>query len=172
MRWVMYALAGLLGLVLLVAIVGLTRPRGHVARTQAEYAKPPGEVWQVISDFQHWNEWNPEIEAVEALPDRNGHRAVNVKSSWGTAQTEFTVWEPVSKLRSDMNAGSFSGSWTYELKPTANGGTLLTVTEAGEVGNPLYRTMMLFHDNYETMTSFHHALAKRLGVTVRPVRVE
>jgi hypothetical protein len=172
MRWVMYAIAALIGLILLAALVGLTRPRGHVARTQAEYAKPPAEVWQVVSDFDRWHEWNPEIKAVQQLPDRNGHRAVSVKSSWGDAATEFTVWEPPSKLRSDMDAGSFSGSWTYELSPTANGATLLTVTEQGEVGNPLFRTMMMFHDNYETMTSFHHALAKRLGVTVQPVRVE
>jgi uncharacterized protein YndB with AHSA1/START domain len=172
MRWVMYAIAALIGLILLAALVGLTRPREHVARTRAEYAKPPAEVWRVISDFDRWPDWNPEITAVQPLPEKNGHRVVNVKSSWGDAPTEFTVWEPPSKLRSDMNAGSFSGSWTYELAPIANGGTLLTVTEQGEVGNPLFRTMMLFHDNYETMTSYHHALAKRLGVSVQPVRVE
>lgn len=172
MRWVWYVLVGVVALAMLAVIVGLTRPRGHVATTRAEYAKAPTEVWAVIADFQHWHEWNPEIQSVEPLPERNGHPAVNVKSSWGTAATEFTVWDPPSKLRSDMNAGSFSGSWTYELAPTATGGTLLTVTEAGEVGNPLYRTMMLFHDNYETMTSFHHALAKRLGVSVQPVRVD
>jgi len=172
MRWIGYALVVLGGLILIAAIVGMTRPRGHEAVTRAEYAKPPGEVWQVISDFNHWTEWNPEIQGVEPLPDRNGHRAVNVKSSWGTAPTEFSVWEAPTRLRSDMNAGSFTGSWTYELTPTASGGTLLTVTERGEVGNPLYRTMMIFHDNYETMISFHHALAKRLGVPVEPVRVE
>jgi hypothetical protein len=172
MRWVLIAVIALVGLIVVVALVGMTQPRNHTASTRAEYAKPPSEVWRVLADYERWSEWNPEIKSVKRLPDRNGHTTIEVAASWGTTPTELTVWDPPSKLRSDMNAGSFSGSWTYELSPTPNGGTVLQITEAGEVGNPLFRAMMMFHDNYETMTSFHHALAKRLGMSVTPARVE
>ncbi len=34
----------------------------------------------------------------------------------------------------------FSGTWTYEIKPTGTGREL-TLTEDGEVGNPIFRVM-------------------------------
>lgn len=172
MRWILIVLGVLVGLVLVAALVGMTRPRSHTASTRAEYAKPLADVWQVLADYERWSEWNPDIKSVKRLPDRNGHPTFEVTASWGTVATQLTVLEPPSKMRSDMDAGAFKGSWMYELSPTPRGGTLLQITEAGEVANPVFRAMMIFHDNYESMTSFHNALAKRLGVTVTPERVE
>ena len=166
MRWVLIVAGVLVGLVLLVVVVGLTRPSHHVAQTRARYDKPPIEVWSVVSDYEKWSAWNPEVKSVTSLPDQNGRRMINVVGSWGTAPTAIAVWNPPSKLRTEMNAGSFSGSWTYEVAPALDGGTLLTITEEGDVGNPIFRAMMIFHDNEATMRSFHEALAKRLNANV------
>jgi hypothetical protein len=38
----------------------------------------------------------------------------------------------------------FGGSWTYELAPDAGGRTTLTITEDGEVYNPIFRFMSRF----------------------------
>ena len=169
MRWVLIIAGLLVGLVLLVVVVGMTRPSHHVAQTRATYDKPPAEVWSVVSDYERWSTWNPDVKSVTPLPDRNGRRMINVVGSWGTAPTAIAVWNPPSKLRTEMNAGSFSGSWTYEIAPAQDGGTLLTITEEGDVGNPIFRAMMIFHDNEATMRSFHEALAKRLSANVKLV---
>ena len=166
MRWILIIGAVLVGLILLIVVVGMTRPSHHVAQTRGKYDKPPMDVWRVVSDYDRWSEWNPEIKSVTPLPEQNGRRMINVVGSWGTAPTVIAAWNPPSKLRTEMDAGSFSGSWSYEMTPTGDGGTLLTITEEGDVGNPIFRAMMIFHDNKATMRSFHAALAKRLGTSV------
>jgi uncharacterized protein YndB with AHSA1/START domain len=171
MRWIRIALISVLGLAFLAVLIGMLRPASHTARTQAAYRVPPEEVWAVIADFDRWSEWNPEIERVERLPDREGRTALRVTGTWGDATSEVTVEEPPSRMVTAMDAGSFRGRWTYELA-AAGDGTLLTITEEGEVGNPLLRTMMLFHDDHATMMAFHRALASRLGVGTEPVRID
>jgi hypothetical protein len=48
----------------------------------------------------------------------------------------------------------FGGTWTYELEPVA-GGTSVTLTEDGEVYNPLFRVMQkLFFSPYRTIDTF------------------
>ena len=166
MRWILIIGAVLVGLILIIVVVGMTRPSHHVAQTRGKYNKPPADLWSVVSDYAKWSEWNPEIKSVTPLPDQNGRKMINVVGSWGTAPTALAVWNPPSKMKTEMNAGSFSGSWTYEMAPTDDGGTLLTITEEGDVGNPIFRAMMIFHDNEATMRGYHAALAKRLGGTV------
>ena len=172
MRWLLVALAGVCALALVVFAVGLSRPETHVARTRARYAVAPAVLWATLADVEGWAEWNPEVRSVERLPDWNGHPVVNIVGSWGAARTELTVVDPPARLRTEMDAGDFSGSWSYELEPTDDGGTLLTVTEEGRVGSAFLRALMLFHDEYASMTGFHRALGDRLGEAVKPERAD
>ena len=172
MRWLIRGVVVVLGLALVMVLIGLTRPEGHVARTRAHYTSPIELVWSSVSDVERWPEWNPEVRSVERLPDRPGRRVYNVVGSWGTAPTELAVFEPPVRLRTEMDAGDFSGAWTYDLALSADGGTDLTVTEEGSVRNPLFRAMMIFHDNHATMIDYHRALGARLGESVTPEKVE
>jgi hypothetical protein len=55
----------------------------------------------------------------------------------------------------------FGGTWTYELEPSA-GGTSVTLTEDGEVYNPLFRVMQkLFFSPYKTIDTFLGNLKER-----------
>ena len=166
MRWVLKGLAALAALVLLMFLFGLTRPEGHVASTQARYASAPDVLWATLADFGRWPEWNPEVVSVAEAPERDGHRVLDIEWSFGPAPTELTVLDPPRRLKTEMDAGDFSGSWSYELTAVPEGGTLLTITEEGRVKNPLFRAMMALHDNYATMIDFHRALGSRLGESV------
>jgi uncharacterized protein YndB with AHSA1/START domain len=172
MRWVVIIVGAVIGLAVLITLVGLTRPKGHVARTRAAYRAPPEQLWATLTEFARWHEWNPEVKSVEPLPDQDGHRRMNVTGSWGPALTEIAVWEPLHRLETRMNAGSFRGSWTYELTPSSEGGTILIVTESGEVDNPVFRAMMIFMDMHATMMAFHRALAERTQDSVTPEKVD
>jgi uncharacterized protein YndB with AHSA1/START domain len=171
MRWVLKGLAVLAAVVLLAFLYGSSRPEGHAVSTQARYQAAPESVWAALTDFERWPEWNPEVESVAELPDRNGHRVLGVVGSWGSAPTEVAVVDPPRRLRTEMDAGDFAGSWSYELTVVPEGGTLLTVTEEGRVRSPFIRAMMVFHDDYATMEAFHRALGNRLGETVEPERL-
>jgi hypothetical protein len=71
----------------------------------------------------------------------------------------------------EVDGGAFRGRWTYELEP-ADDGTRLTITEEGQVTNPLFRAFMMFHDNHATMFEYHRALGERLNVEVVAETVE
>jgi uncharacterized protein YndB with AHSA1/START domain len=172
MRWILMVVAVLVGLVVLAALIGMTRPKGHVAQTRAKYSQPPEQLWATLTDFEHWSEWNPTAKSVEPLPDQGGRRRMNVTGDWGTVPMEIAVWEPPHRLETWMDAGTFKGSWSYELKGTPDGGTELLVTEKGEVDNPLFRAMMMFMDMHSTMMSFHKGLAARTRDSVTAEKVE
>jgi uncharacterized protein YndB with AHSA1/START domain len=172
MAWVLRIVVVLGGLVLVVLAIGFMRPKSHTARTRSKLAAAPDVVWAALSDYERWAEWNAEIRNVERLPDRDGRTVLLVEGSWGKAPTTLAVWEPPNRLVTDMGAGGFSGRWTWELSPSSAGGTVLTITEEGVVGNPLFRAMMMLHDNHATMMGYHRALAKRLGEVVEPEKVE
>jgi hypothetical protein len=44
---------------------------GETMRTTAHFitAAPPGAVWQVLADVEHWNDWTPTIRQVQPLDD-------------------------------------------------------------------------------------------------------
>ena len=148
-------------------LVGWLRPPGHTATTQAIYPAPQQAVWDTLTAFERWSVWYPEISHVTTLPERDGNRRILITGEWGEVPTELTVWLPPHRLRTEMDQGTFSGSWTWELMSVPEG-TLVTVTESGKISNPIFRALMIFNDNAASMLAFHAALADRLGVQVRP----
>ena len=72
--------------------------------------------------------------------------------------------EPPRLLVTRIEPGlPFGGTWTYELAPDA-GGSVLTITERGEVYNPIFRFMSRFifgHDS--TLAGYMAALHTRLS---------
>ncbi|PYP70520.1 MAG: hypothetical protein DMD41_14750, partial [Gemmatimonadetes bacterium] len=60
----------------------------------------------------------------------------------------------------------FGGTWTWEIT-AAPGGSTLTITEDGEIYNPIFRFVARFILGYTgTMESYLKALAARLGEQV------
>jgi hypothetical protein len=168
------AVVGVIGLLLVAGaflLVGWLRPEGHTATTRASYPVSQQEAWDSLTAFDRWSEWYPEITRVEPLPDSAGVRRILITGEWGAIPTELTVWDPPHRLRTQMDQGTFKGSWEWELT-SAPEGTVVTVTESGEVRSAFFRALMIFNDNAATMLGFHRAFAGRLGVQVEPVVVE
>ncbi|HSR42141.1 MAG TPA: SRPBCC family protein, partial [Longimicrobiales bacterium] len=58
----------------------------------------------------------------------------------------------------------FGGTWTYELEPTGDGRTRVTITEDGEVYNPVFRFMARFvFGHTATMDTYLDGLEARMG---------
>ena len=171
MRWTVKFAVIVLAVIALGAGAGMVLPASHVAVTRATYGSPPDSVWAVLADFDRWAGWYPGLERVERMPDRNGHTVLMTTGDWGEMTTEILEISAPHRLVTEVDGGGFLGRWTWVLEP-AGAGTRLTITEQGEIPNPLFRTMMVFHDNSATMIDFHRALGNRLGESVEPERVE
>jgi carbon monoxide dehydrogenase subunit G len=171
MRWFLIAPVVLLVLGAVMAGIGLFRPRTHVARARTRLAAAPDAVWNVISDFERWPEWQPGMKRVERLPAGNGPTTLITEGSWGEMPMRIEAFEPATRLVTFLDGGVFTGRWTWQLEAAPEGGTVVTLTEEGEVGNPFFRTMMIFNDNYKTMLGVLGAMGTRLGEAVTPERL-
>lgn len=169
-RVVIFVMAVLL-LAATLLVVGWLRPPGHTATTQALYPVSQQQAWDSLTAFDRWSEWYPEVSKVEMLPDSAGNRRILITGEWGEIPTTLTVWDPPHRLRTQMDEGTFKGSWSWDLRPVPEG-TMVTVTESGEVRSPFFRALMIFNDNAATMLNFHRAYAQRLGVSVEPTVVD
>ena len=167
MKWVLIVVGALAALLAAAAIVGWFLPKGHVASRTVRLARPPAEVWAAITDFGAVPQWFDGIRSSARIADINGHPAWREDFGGFTADMETAEWDPPRLLRREVHSGSvgFRGSWTFELAPEV-GRTRLTITEQGEVDNPIFRLMTRFMDQSATIGKYVAALGRRLGAEV------
>jgi hypothetical protein len=168
MKWVIVAIVILVGLVALVTVIGMLLPKQHVAKRAAKFNQLPQSVWDAISDFEALPSWRPEVQSVEKQPERAGHPVWVEVSKMGRMPYEVTVFEPPTKMVTVIADSTlpFGGSWTYEIQES-DGGSILTITENGEIYNPIFRFMArIFFGYHATMEAYLKNLGRKFGESV------
>lgn len=142
MKWIVWTVVSLIAVVGVVAVIGYFLPVAHEASRSAEFSKPPDQVFALVSDLNGYQSWWPASEVKVAV----------VESTPPTRLVTRIVGET-----------AFGGTWTMEIVPTANG-SRLTITERGEVYNPIFRTLSRFvFGHTATIDSCLAAARQRLG---------
>lgn len=168
MSWWRWGLVALGVVVLAFAgmyLVGSTLPVAHTATVSAELDAPPHVVWELISDVDRYPAWRPDVEAVVRLEDRDGLPAWREEGRMGAMTFRAEAWDPPRRLvaRIADEGLPFGGTWTYEISP-AGESSRLTITEDGEVYNPLFRFMSRYIFGYDsTMRAFVEAVRAELA---------
>lgn len=172
MKWVVIVVGGALALVALMTLIGAFVPRDHRATSTVVLHQPPDSLWRVVRDLGGVPAWWPEIKESVRLPDNNGREAWRQKMSGWDVPLIVIESSPPRRLVTQIDTsagGAFGGTWTYELTPDS-GGTRFSVTEAGWIGNPIFRFLSRFvFGYYGTLDGYLRALGKRFGEDVRPV---
>ena len=142
MKWILRIVVSVVALVACLALVGYFLPVSHEASRSAEFNKPPETVYALVSDVKNYQAWWPEnqtnVEVVEAVPP-----------------TKF-----VTRIVGETD---FGGTWTMQIESTPVG-SRLTITERGEVYNPIFRTLATFvFGHASTMESCLAAARKKLA---------
>lgn len=157
-----------LGLVMIVAAVyaiGWLLPVAHVAARSADLGSSPQQIYDVVADVAAYPQWWSEISSVEMLPANQGRIRFREHLSTGAVVMEVIEAVPPSRFVTRIADPDqpFGGTWTFEIAPQ-NGSTRLTVTERGEVYNPIYRFLSRFIFGHTgTMESFLAAIERRVG---------
>jgi uncharacterized protein YndB with AHSA1/START domain len=170
LRWLVRIVIGLVALVAIVVAIGYSLPQSHVASRTASFSQPPDRVWAAITDFAAFPTWRKDVQSVEVLPSADGKRSWRETSAKGSSLTFVTdAWEPPSHMTARIADKDlpFGGSWDYTISPTAKGSTV-TITEHGEVYNPIFRVVSRFMGNTATMDAYLSALASKLGDSYTP----
>ena len=170
-------IVGLTALLLVVtawAVGTWALPPDHVASVRAAYGRPAPEVWALISDLEAWSDWNPEVDRMERRTDRDDMPLWVMFSTWGEMPLLIEAFEPPTRLvtliPADANIG-YVGTWTYEVAPTADGGSTLTLTEAGTVENPFFRFLMALSGPYGAMEAMLESVGNHFGETLELERI-
>ena len=165
MRWALWILIAIAGLIVIVALVGSRLPKGHTATRTTRLKAPPDALYSLLSDVDNYRSWRPDVKKLERLPDRDGRPAWVEEMSTGKIPLYFERMERPSLLVARIADPSlpFGGTWTYRISPAA-GGSELSSTEDGEVYNPIFRFMARFVFGYTaTMDAFIKHVQARLG---------
>ena len=171
MKWVLIVVAGLVGLIALMALVGAFLPRDHRATSTISVRQPPDSVWKTVRDLGGITAWWHEAQESVRLPDKDGHEAWRQKVGGFDMPLVVLESQPPRRLVTKIDSppgAAFGGTWTYELTPEG-GGTRLSVTEAGWIANPIFRFMSRFlFGYYGSLDGYLKALGKKYGETVTP----
>lgn len=169
-----FVLVALLVLIILVVVaIGAFLPQQHISSRAARFHQAPDAIWQAITEYSNYPAWRKDVTRVEMLPPVNG------KPSWrefdnhgGSIPYQVTVMVPPRALvvRIADPKLPFGGTWTYEISSVKDGSSLLRITEAGEIYNPIFRVAARYALGYSrTQEQYLQALGARFG---EPVAIE
>jgi hypothetical protein len=170
MKWALIVIGTLVVLVGIVALIGVMLPKTHSATRSARFKQPPEAIWRAITEVEAFPSWRADLKSIERLPDRNGRPAWRETDKHGQVlPLEVIEWDPPRKFVGRISDPKlpFGGTWTYEIAP-ADGGCSLTITENGEIYNPIFRFMARFVFGYSaTIEGYLRSLGKKFGEDVR-----
>jgi len=142
MRYVLMAVGVLVLLVVAVVVIGWTLPTHHRVREVRDYRTTPGALFALITDVRAFPAWRTDVKNVELLSDGTGRLRWRETTKNGppityVAEESIPPKRLVSRI-ADTNL-PFGGSWTYEITDDIADRTVLTITEDGDVYNPIFR---------------------------------
>ena len=169
MLWVVVAVGAVVAVIGGVALGGTLLPKRHVVTRSARFRQGQEQLWLAITDHAEEPSWRSDLKRIERLPDRERRPVWREFGRRHQAMTLETVesYAPQRLVRRIVDDGlPFGGRWIYEIAAETNG-SKLTITEDGEVYNPIFRFMSRFLMNrHGTIDTYLQALGRHLGQAV------
>jgi Polyketide cyclase / dehydrase and lipid transport len=168
MRRILIIIGILGGVVALAWIAGSLLPREHVATSRVTLSQPPDTVWAVVRDLGALKGTWSDLAEARRFVDSAGREVWDERVSGFEMRLIVEESTPPSRLVTRIDSAPdavFGGRWVYEITP-AGGGTTVSVTEDGWVGNPLFRLMSKLGGQHKSLDGYLTALAKHFGETV------
>jgi hypothetical protein len=175
MKWIAIGVGVVVALVVVVLVVGALLPVAHTATRSIRLGRAPADVWALVSDVAGAPAWRTDVSRVELLPPRDGRMAWREISSQGAIPYEAELWRaPAGAVpgrfvtRITDRSLPFGGGWTIDVAPDG-AGTRVTITERGEVYNPLFRVVSRYVMGHAaTIDGYLRALGARVGEAPAP----
>jgi len=157
---------GLLGLIALtigfVALAGSRLPVEHTAARSVMVPVAPEAAFATIADFGAAPRWRTGLDSV-AIDEGPPRRVTEISGSDRLSLEVVSSTPPVGLVTRIVGAGAFGGSWEYRVAPE-EGGSRVTITERGEVYNPIFRFMSAYLIGHTaTLDQYLGDLARKLG---------
>ena len=142
MKIIPIALGGLLLVVVAIVVIGALLPKRHTATRTAIIKATPEQVFALISGPQNWR---TDLKDYNFFNEGGRHMQRETDKHGQTITYEIMESEPPSFRKTTIADKSlpFGGSWTWNLQPQSDSCSV-TITEEGEVYNPIFRFVSRF----------------------------
>ena len=156
----------------IVAFLGSRLPVGHVASRTVTIGAPTDVVFSTMTDFASAASWRTELKSVTVATDpTSGRQRVTEDSKYGkmTMEVEELVTPTRFVTRIIGEGMPYGGAWAHALEAQGNA-TRVTITEHGEVYNPLFRFISKYIMGHTgTIDGYLTSLGRKFGNEVTPV---
>ena len=147
LAWLGVAIGALVGAVAAMTLLGWLMPSRYVVSQSFLLPVPVADVWATLADYPGQLAWRRGLTAVDRLPDK-GSTGV-WRESFGRSTTRSTTIEARSPdwlvRQADEEGGAIRRRWEFALEPVVSPrNTRITLTEFGEIRNPLRRFVVRF----------------------------
>jgi hypothetical protein len=142
MKWLLIIPGILIGLVLIIVIIGYLLPVKHTSSVQVSINASPAEVWARLTDFSGYPAWRSDVKSVNV---RSAVEWVEVNDRGDSLPLKIITLDAGQRLVTQIEGQNlpFGGGWEFRLKNNGDS-TSVTITENGEVYNPLFRFVSKF----------------------------
>ena len=165
MKWSLWTTVALMALIAVVTLIGWLLPVKHEASRTAQFNRAPQQVYDVIADVPGYASWLDGVSRIELLESTNGKLRFREHMSTGPVVMEVDEAHPPSRYVTRIADPDqpFGGTWTFEIA-AEGAGSRVTITERGEVYNPIFRFMSRFVFGYtSTMEGYLRSLERKLS---------
>ncbi|MBC8087093.1 MAG: SRPBCC family protein [Phycisphaerae bacterium] len=163
-------MALLVSIVAAVLVGGMATPRHHVVSRAILLRAAPEAVWHLVRDVAGYPEWRDDIYSVSVASSSDGQlhwTEVGRQRSVSYLATMDAPPERFSRKITDDDLG-YSAEWQFVIS-AIDTGSRVTVTETGEVGNPIFRFFGTHFIGYTSgIDAFLTELALHLGERAKP----
>lgn len=128
---ILYPLAVLAAIVLGAFGAGVWLPVAHVASRTKRLPARPEIVWGLINDPVASKGWGGDVKTEVVEED-----------------------QPRLLVTKIIGESAFGGTWTFEIAPEGHDASIVTITERGEIYNPLFRTVMRVLGHARTIDAY------------------
>ena len=165
-RRLLRVLAGVAGAGTLAFLAGTALPAEHRTTARETFDRAPEAVWRVLTDLEGMPSWRSDLVRIERLPEADGRMTWLEIGSGEDQVMELTESDPPRRLVIHRRKFGRPGlpERIVQLRATMSG-TLVTVTERDQVGNPLARVLVRLGARESAAERLLADLHNRLGVT-------
>ena len=151
MKYILIVLGVILLIPAIAWIIGMALPQSHNVTIFQQFNISAEGIFMKITDIRNFPEWRSNVERVEFLNENERNPLWReYYSNEDPLSFRIIDQEESRSLTTEIADENlpFGGRWTYTLESEGES-TLLTITENGEVYNPIFRfvsTYIIGHD--------------------------
>jgi len=163
MTWLIVAGCAIFAVAAVVALVGLQLPKEHVVSRSRRFNVPIDSIWSAISDVLGAAAWRSDLKSVESV-DLDHWREIGTNGR--AVLYERVEAQAPSRLVTRMADPDlpYCGTWLFELSEDGGQVTWLTITENGEVKNPILRFLSHYvFGQTKSIDTYLDSLEKKVG---------